>query len=61
MNVNQMMAALRYEQKHGNGKLPVMLFAHDHDPESSEQGDGEATSCYECTNDAGVKFVAIRG
>lgn len=59
MTVNKLMANLRREQKKGNGKLQVRMFAQDHEPKDSGQGDGVVFSCDEVTNDIGDTFIAL--
>ena len=55
MKVKQLIGAL----KKCNPELDVRLFAHDHDREDPEQGDGEACDCEETVNRAGEAFVSI--
>ena len=59
MTVNKLMANLRREQMAGNGNLEVFMFAHDHNPEDSEEGDGLVFSCDEYTDDLNRTFIGL--
>lgn len=42
-----------------NKKLQVQMYAHDHDPERSDEGVGFVHSVDEVSDETGYKFVAL--
>ena len=60
MNVNQVMAELRRLQKQGHGKTTCFLYAHDHNPEDSVEGDGPVSSIDAYVRDDGSTIIAIK-
>lgn len=60
MKVYELINELKRQQRYGNGKLEVKLFAHDHNPEKRNEGVGTAFFVDEFTDEDGYNFVAIR-
>ena len=55
MNVKKLIKELKKQSP----ELNVKMFAHDHNPADSEEGDGDVFSVSEVTNENGETFICL--
>lgn len=59
MTLNNLARKIRELQKQGYGGLQVEIFAHDHDPECVDEGDGQAQIVDYFQRDDGSEIIGI--